>query len=169
MYMFSVITAEWIISVIIFLFCIVFVSNLFREVCVITACCFTHLVFTQISYLWAHASITFLFIIVITWLVVTDPISQAIKVCCSPQKLTPLLIPVFFLNLSIAVIHNAEEYFTSLKFKSVFTTEKYCCWVNMNLYMTFGQICRWLTSFYKLWTLAILSCVKLAFKVQWQP
>nr|POF11945.1 isoform 2 of wd repeat-containing protein 7 [Quercus suber] len=28
------------------------------------------------------------------------------------------------------------------------------------------KICRWLTSFYKLWTLAILSCVKLAFKVQ---
>lgn len=99
------------------------------------------------------------------WLIQFHRLSRFVEV---HQKLTPLLIPVFF-YLPIAVIHNAEEYFTSLKFKSVFTTEKYCYWVNMNLYMTFGQICRWLTSFYKLWTLAILSCVKLAFKVQWQP
>lgn len=78
------------------LYCVCFKS--FREVRVITACCFTHLVFTQIFYLWAHASITFLFIIVITWLVVTDPIPQAIKICCSPPKVNTLADPCFFLS-----------------------------------------------------------------------
>lgn len=49
------------------------------------------------------------------------------------------------------------------------TAKNLSAWtVSMWISLTLGQICRWLTSFYKLWTLEIQSCAGLAFKVQWQ-